>query len=73
MTVERIGDWIAKGVELGREQGERAVLSRLLIRRFGPLDGQMRQRLLVAECRELERWADNILDATSLDECFRDG
>lgn len=63
-------DWIEKGIEQGMEQGERIVLSRLLTRRFGPLDEQARQRLLVAGSRELERWADNFLDATSLDEVF---
>lgn len=54
----------------GMQQGEQNVLQRLLVRRFGPLDTQTRQRLQQATAHELECWADNILDAKTLDEVF---
>ena len=54
----------------GRQEGELNVLIRLLTRRFGPLDASVQQRLQQASFDDLERWADNILDAKSLDEVF---
>lgn len=54
----------------GRQEGELNVLLRLLTRRFGPLDAATEQRLQRASSDELERWADNILDAQTLDEVF---
>jgi predicted transposase YdaD len=83
MLAERVKDWTRdwkeqgleegrkEGREEGREEGERAVLARQLTRRFGPLDEATRQRLDAAGSVELERWADNILDAASLDAVFR--
>lgn len=61
---------IEKGMEKGVQQGELAVLTRLLIRRFGPLDAATSERLQKATSAELERWADNILDARALKEVF---
>lgn len=61
---------IQKGMQQGVQQGEQNVLQRLLVRRFGPLDNQTRQRLQQATAQELECWADNILDARTLDEVF---
>jgi len=37
MLVERIEQWIADGKEAGRQEGEAAMLLRLLERRFGAL------------------------------------
>ena len=51
-------------------EGERALLYRLLTRRFGPLDEPTEVRLQQATAAELERWADNILDAETLDDVF---
>lgn len=61
---------IERGLERGRLDGERDVLRRLLARRFGPLPANAEQRLAAASSDELERWADNILDAPSLDAVF---
>lgn len=55
----------------GRQEGEATVLLRLLKRRFGPLGALMTQRVRQASSAELEQWADNILDASTLDEVFR--
>ena len=54
----------------GRKEGERTVLARQLRRRFGTLPPAVRKRLAGASEAELEAWADNVLDASSLDEVF---
>ena len=62
---------IERGIEQGRAEGERAVLERLLRRRFGQLPPEAAERLRRAPEAELEIWADNVLDAGTLDEVFR--
>ncbi len=62
--------WLSEGVEQGIEKGERSLLYRQLTRRFGQLDQQTEARLQAATAADLERWADNILDAQTLDEVF---
>ena len=59
-----------RGVQQGMATGERTLLIRLLNRRFGPLDPATQQRLESASTADLERWAENILDAQSLEEVF---
>jgi len=64
---------IQQGMERGMEQGLqslRDVLSRQLAHRFGPLPTEMEQRLRQADSETLERWADNILDARTLEDVF---
>ena len=53
-----------------RIEGESAILTRQLIRRFGPLPASIETRLASADQQQLEHWADRILDAASLDEVF---
>lgn len=59
----------------GAEGGAR-VLSRLLVLRFGPLSDEVRERIqfAVASARSelIERWAERVLTAASLDEVFAD-
>ena len=59
------------GIEQGRAEGERAVLERQLRRRFGRLPPEAAERLRRAPEAELETWADNVLDAGTLDEVFQ--
>ncbi|MCY4214843.1 MAG: DUF4351 domain-containing protein [Gammaproteobacteria bacterium] len=54
----------------GRVDGERAVLERQLRRRFGALPPLVDRRLGGASATDLENWADNVLDAGTLDEVF---
>ncbi|MFA5631192.1 MAG: DUF4351 domain-containing protein [Porticoccaceae bacterium] len=61
---------VQQGIREGRQEGELNVLIRQLTRRFGPLDATTTERLKKASTDELERWADNILDARTLDEVF---
>jgi hypothetical protein len=65
-----IDHYIDQGRKQGVKQGEATVLARQLARRFGPLSSRTRARLQKASVAELERWADNILDAATLDEVF---
>ncbi len=63
---------MAQGMAQGVAQGERAVLSRLLQRRFGQLDAQTVNRLEAANQQQLELWAERILDADSLADVFQE-
>ena len=59
-----------QGMDQGRVKGERAVLERLLRRRFGLLSPEFTERLGQASAAELETWAENVLDAPTLDDVF---
>ena len=72
LTERLRAEGMAQGMEKGMENGERAVLSRLFRRRFGPLDPQTRHQLEVADQQQLELWAERILDADSLADVFQD-
>ena len=75
-SVERIG--INKGLLQGRLEGrlegrqEEAarLLRRQLVRRFGALPAEAEAQLAAAGLETLERWAEQILDAPSLDALF---
>ena len=62
-----------RGVRQGRVEGERAVLERLLLRRFRRLSPGAAERLRRASADDLETWADNVLEADTLDDVFRRG
>ena len=59
-----------EGMQQGRVEGERVVLERLLKRRFGLLSPAAAARLEQASIADLETWADNLLDAPTLDDVF---
>ena len=61
---------IEQGIERGIERGERALLRRQLRRRFGFLPPEADERIGRASTRDLEAWAENVLDAGTLDEVF---
>ena len=61
---------IQRARDEGIQQGQRAVLERLLRRRFGLLSPGVAERLGQASTDDLETWADNVLDADTLDEVF---
>ena len=74
-SVERIG--IRKGIEQGRQegiqQGKSLVLRRQLARRFGVLPLWVEERLARADRESLERWAERLLEAATIEEVFREG
>lgn len=61
-----------EGREEGLEQGEKMILQRLLVRRFGELPVPVLQRLQHASAEQVEHWADRLLEATTLDAIFGD-
>ena len=64
---------LEQGIEQGRTEGEARILERQLTRRFGPLPEPVTARLRSADSGTLERWADRILDARTLDDVFSGG
>ena len=61
---------VEQGMEQGRVQGELAILERQLKRRFGRLPPETVSRLGRASVADLETWAENVLDAETLDDVF---
>ena len=64
---------VQQGVRQGRVEGERAVLERQLRRRFGVVPSELTERLRQASTNDLETWAENVLDASTLDDVFAPG
>ena len=54
----------------GRVEGERAVLTRLLQRRFGALAPSLADRLDRASASDLEAWSEKVLDARTPEDVF---
>ena len=84
MLAERVVEWTKtwkeQGIEEGRKvgrkegrkEGEMIVLERQLTRRFGPLPESFRVRLYSATSEQLEHWADQILDAATIEDVFHE-
>ena len=71
MYATRIEEWSNEIRQEGEQKGEANLLLRQLTRRFGPLGEVMTERVRTASSTELEQWAENILDARTLEEVFR--
>jgi hypothetical protein len=54
------------------EHGERALVRKQLTLRFGTLPADAEQRIKRASLVELERWAERVLTARSLDAVLAD-
>lgn len=61
-----------EGREEGRQEGQVGLLTRQLQRKFGPLPEVVVQRLQQADEASLDRWADQVLFADTLEAAFRD-
>lgn len=61
-----------EGLLEGEVKGEAKLLLRQLSRRFGPLPNEITERIHTADPSTIERWADRVLDAKSLDDVFSD-
>jgi len=68
--VEGRAEGLVEGRAEGLVEGERLLLQKLLTRRFGELSADARRRLERASEAELERWAERVLTAATLDEVF---
>ncbi|WP_037453312.1 DUF4351 domain-containing protein [Skermanella stibiiresistens] len=69
-VAEGIEIGVAKGQAKGMTKGKTELLTRLLIRRFGPLPDAALDRLASASDDQLNAWAESVLDAPSLDAVF---
>lgn len=82
MLAERVKEWnreatekglrkgLRKGLQQGLQQGTRQILSRQLIKKFGPLSSDLESRLQQAGEDQLLEWSDRILTADSLADIF---
>ena len=61
---------IQRARDEGRVEGERALLETLLRRRFGLLSPEVAERLGRASAADLETWAENVLEAPTLEDVF---
>ncbi len=61
---------LQEGRQEGRQEGEALLLRRLLTRRFGELPAWVNERLANASNEELEHWADQMLEAATLEGVF---
>ncbi|MCY3819360.1 MAG: DUF4351 domain-containing protein [Gammaproteobacteria bacterium] len=65
---EGLAEGIAEGIERGRVDGERTVLERQLLRRFGSISPEVAARVGEASAVDLEAWAERVLDADTPEE-----
>ncbi len=66
-------DVLAEGIEEGRQEGESAMLQRLITLKFGQPDPSILHRIETADTDTLLRWAERILTATTLDQVLIPG
>ena len=59
-----------QGIQQGIHQGEAAVITRQLKRRFRQVPASYLTRIEQADAETLLSWSDKILDAKSLEEVF---
>jgi predicted transposase/invertase (TIGR01784 family) len=65
--------YIEQGIEQGRQQGESAVLLRLVRQRFGDgVDPHVERRIAAASIEQLDTWTARILSAATLTELLAD-
>ena len=69
---EGMAEGMAEGEAKGRRLGMAETLKNLAQRRFGDLPDWALDRIDRADVDTLERWTYRILDATALDDVFRD-
>jgi hypothetical protein len=61
-----------KGIQTGRQEGEAALLLRLMALRFGALDDTLRERVQAADADTLLLWGERILTAETAEEVVRE-
>ncbi|EWY42863.1 hypothetical protein N825_02055 [Skermanella stibiiresistens SB22] len=67
---EARAEGVLVGEAKGKAEGKAEMLLRLLGRRFGPLPPETANRIRAASIEELDRWAETIFDARTLDAVF---
>ncbi|NBC33867.1 MAG: hypothetical protein GVY13_14430 [Alphaproteobacteria bacterium] len=67
---EGMAKGVAEGMNAGEHRAQVRTLLRLLERRFGPVPGDIRDRIEAADRQTLDLWLDRILDAPTRDAVF---
>jgi len=72
-TQDIVETWRQEAIQEGVQQGERAVLLRLLRQRFSDaMDAHVEQRVATAPIEQIDLWTMRILSAATLAEVFVD-
>ena len=66
MLATRIKQWECEIAEKGREEGQKEILTKMLVLKFGPLPDWAGQLVQQADVKLLDRWLENIFNADSL-------
>ena len=66
--MEIVTSWMKKGLEQGREQGERTLVLRQLRKRLGVLDRGTEERIEALAPEAIERLGDALLDFSRRDD-----
>ncbi|MGB3274654.1 MAG: DUF4351 domain-containing protein [Castellaniella sp.] len=64
--------WLREGRKEGRAEGQAELLLEQIRHRFGSVSDDVVQRIQSARVPQLKAWALNFVDATTLDDVFRD-
>ena len=67
-SIERLG--FKKGKQQGLQQGESAMLFRLLERKFGQVSEEVKQKIESADSDTLLEWGEKILSASTMYDVF---
>ncbi|MCF7993498.1 MAG: DUF4351 domain-containing protein [Chromatiaceae bacterium] len=67
-SAERVGH--KRGLQQGRQEGEAAMLLRLIHAKFGPPTDAVRERVETADAATLLHWSERILTADSIDDLW---
>jgi hypothetical protein len=70
-AMELMTEWHRQGRKAGREEGELAIVLRLLRRRFGPLPAGLPKQISALPLSQVEALADALLDFASLEDLRR--
>lgn len=70
MLAETVEEWVRESQQNGVQIGEATILKRLLTRRFKVVPPETLDRIDQALPEQLEEWAENILDAATLEDVF---
>ena len=69
---EGIQQGMRQGIQRGALEGERTLLKRLLAKRFGLISTSYLKKIENADADNLLQWSENILEAKSIEEVFKD-
>ena len=72
MLSERKDNWTEQWKQEGRQEGEAAILLRMINKKFGLVSFETRQKIEQADSETLLLWSDNLLTVNTVDEIFSD-